>query len=55
MRLSLPRFSRPSPEFLFGLFNALVWLLLALQVSAGVVTPLAESLGALTLHGVLIQ
>lgn len=56
MRLSLPRlFRRPSPEFLFGLFHTLMWLLLALQVSTGVVTPLAESLGALSSHAVVVQ
>ena len=56
MHLSLPRvFRRPSPEFLFGVFHALVWLLLALQVSTGVVRPLAESLGALERHSVAVQ
>lgn len=32
-----------SPELLFGLFQALVWLLLVLQVSVGVVEPLAQA------------
>jgi len=36
-----------SPEFLFGVFQALVWLLLALQLSAGVLSPLSQSLDAL--------
>jgi hypothetical protein len=39
----LPRlFRRPSSELLYGVFHALLWLLLALQVSTGVVRPLAE-------------
>ena len=33
-----------SPELLFGLLQTLVWLLLALEVSAGVVAPLAQGL-----------
>jgi hypothetical protein len=46
MRLILSRLvRRPSPELLFGVFNALLWLLLALQVSTGVVVPLANALG----------
>jgi hypothetical protein len=36
-----------SPELLFGVFHSLLWLLLALQVSAGVLTPLAKSLDVL--------
>ena len=31
-----------SPELSFGLFHALVWLLLAVEISAGVVAPLAQ-------------
>jgi hypothetical protein len=42
------RFSIPSrivaPELLFGVFHTLIWLLLVLQVSAGVVVPLARTL-----------
>jgi hypothetical protein len=38
---------RVPPELLFGLFNALLWLLLVLEVSKGVVTPLAQVLGGL--------
>ena len=56
MRLSLPRwFRRPSPELLFGVFHTLFWLLLALQVSTGVVTPLAQSLGALGPRLTMVQ
>jgi hypothetical protein len=45
MRLIPSRlFRRPSPELLFGVFHALLWLLLALQVSTGVVVPLADVL-----------
>ncbi len=40
-------FRAVSPEFLFGVFQALVWLLLALQLSAGVLSPLSVSLDAL--------
>jgi len=36
-----------SPELLFGVFHTLLWLLLALQLSAGVLTPLAQTLDAL--------
>jgi hypothetical protein len=32
-----------SPELLFGVFHSLVWLLLVLEISAGVVVPLAQS------------
>ncbi|MGO8970957.1 MAG: hypothetical protein ACLQDQ_15465 [Myxococcaceae bacterium] len=41
--MHLPRLFRAlaSPELLFGLFHTLVWLLLALEISAGVVAPLA--------------
>ena len=35
-----------SPELLFGVFHTLLWLLLALEVSAGVVAPLARSAAA---------
>jgi hypothetical protein len=35
-----------SPELFFGVFQTLVWLLLALQVSVGVVAPLAQSAAA---------
>jgi len=42
MRLVPRLFRRLSPEFLYGVFHALLWLLLALQVSTGVVKPLAE-------------
>ena len=41
MRL-VPLFRAASPELLFGLFHALVWLLVAVSVSAGVVAPLAQ-------------
>ena len=45
MRLTLSRLFRPpSPELLFGVFHVLLWLLLALQVSTGVVVPLADVL-----------
>jgi hypothetical protein len=40
-------FRHASPEVFFGVFHTLVWLLLALQLSAGVLTPLAQSLDAL--------
>ncbi len=36
------RFRAVSPELLFGLFQTLLWLLLALEVSAGVLAPLAQ-------------
>jgi hypothetical protein len=39
---------RVPPELLFGLFNVLLWLLLALEVSKGVLTPLAQVLGSLS-------
>jgi hypothetical protein len=56
MRLSLPRiFRRPSPELLFGLFQGLLWLFLALQVTTGVVTPLAASLGALLPQAAVVE
>jgi hypothetical protein len=42
MRLVPRLFRRVSPELLYGVFHALLWLLLALQVSTGVVRPLAE-------------
>jgi hypothetical protein len=32
-----------SPELFFGVFHTLVWLLLVLGISAGVVGPLAEA------------
>ncbi len=32
-----------SPELLFGLFQVLLWLLLAVEVSVRVVAPLAEA------------
>ena len=44
MRPSRP-FRLASPELLSGLFHTLVWLLLALEISAGVVAPLARSAG----------
>jgi hypothetical protein len=33
-----------SPELLFGVFQTLVWLLLVLELSAGVMAPLAHAL-----------
>ena len=44
---NVPRlFRRISPELLYGLFHAFLWLLLALEVSTGVVRPLAEVFAA---------
>jgi hypothetical protein len=41
--LRLLRLRLAPPELLFGVFQAVVWLLLAFQVTAGVVAPLAQS------------
>jgi hypothetical protein len=38
-----PLFRVASPELLFGVFQTLVWLLLVLQVSVGVMAPLAHA------------
>ena len=45
MRLPI-LFRFASSELLFGVFHTLVWLLLALQLSASVVVPLAQVLAA---------
>jgi hypothetical protein len=45
--MRLPQLVRhPSPELLFGVVQTLVWLFLAIQLSAGVVAPLAQSFAA---------
>ena len=42
MRLALLQ-RLASPELLFGLFHTLVWVLLVLEISGGVLVPLAQS------------
>jgi hypothetical protein len=44
--MRLARLVAVSPEVAFGLLHTLVWLLLALGVSAGVLAPLAQGLAA---------